>query len=55
MTRINFDANGKPHWITVPDTGKFIHKLSDYQVTETLEFSEAELAWFKKPLTERSE
>ena len=53
ITIIQFDKLGRPSWRSV-DTGKFIHKLDEMTVNKTLEFSESEKAWFRKPLTERS-
>lgn len=49
ITVIQFDKSGKPHWHKV-DTGKFIHKLDDLTVRQTLEFTQADRDWFKKPI-----
>lgn len=54
ITRIVFDRHGRPSWHTV-DTGKFMHRLTDYECQAALDFSEKEKAWFRKPLNERME
>lgn len=49
ITVIQFDNLGRPSWRSV-DTAKFIHRLSDLETKKTIEFSEFEKEWFKKPL-----
>jgi len=54
ITKIVFDGKGRPHWFPVTDA--FMHRLSDYEKLQTVDFSESEKEWFRRPLSaERSE
>jgi hypothetical protein len=50
ITRIVFDANRVPTFVQV-NTGKFMHNMSEYDRLKTMEFTEDEKRWFRKPLT----
>jgi hypothetical protein len=51
ITRIVFDSKGRPSFTKI-DTGKFVHNMDDYY--KVMDFTEAERAWFRKPINERS-
>lgn len=55
MVRIVFDGTGKPHWFNV-NTANYMHRLTDLQKLQTVDFSESEKEWFRRPLSaERSD
>lgn len=57
MTRIVFDNKGKPHWITVPASGAWLHNVKQYadiahgEALERVPFTQEDLDWFRKPVS----
>lgn len=50
MTRIEFDKYGRPTWRNV-DTAQFMHEMSKLQKPCQVDFTPADLSWFRKPVS----